>query len=204
MPHDAYLAVGSLYIGLLTGVFEIGVTLLAALIWRKMAHDAVRGVAVGVGAGAFEAALLGGSLALTLLAASVSQGSLRDELLAAIGGSASATPLMLLVAPVERIIAILCHTSSRALVLWGVARGRWFWPFAAGFLIMTAIDSVAGYAHLSGQLGKISVWWIELAIAPAAVVSIPIVAWCIRNWPPADPPADAAGSASHCVNESGN
>ena len=55
---------------------------------------------------------------------------------------------------------------------------------------MTAIDSVAGYVHLSGQLGKISVWWIELAIAPAAVASIPIVIYCLRNWPAAEQPAD--------------
>jgi hypothetical protein len=88
-----------------------------------------------------------------------------------------------LVGPVERLICVLCHTSSRALVLLGVARGRWGWPFFWGFLILTAIDSVAGYAHLTGILGKTSVWWIELAIAPAAVVSIPVLIWCVRNWP---------------------
>ena len=32
---------------------------------------------------------------------------------------------------------------------------------------MTLLDSVAGWAQLSGVLGKGSLWWIELAIAPA-------------------------------------
>jgi hypothetical protein len=67
----------------------------------------------------------------------------------------------------------------------------WFWSFVAGFLIMTAIDAIAGYVYLAGLMGKISVWWIELAITPAALLSIPILVWCIRSWP-APPPARAA------------
>jgi|GEM_PF-6007186 uncharacterized membrane protein YhfC len=39
------------------------------------------------------------------------------------------TPLVFLVAPVERIIAILCHTSSRTLVVFSVVRKKqiYFW-----------------------------------------------------------------------------
>ncbi|MCX7427734.1 MAG: YhfC family glutamic-type intramembrane protease [Planctomycetia bacterium] len=197
-PHNVYLALGSIYIGLLTGVFEIGVTLVAALVWKKMTRDAACGVAVGVGAGAFEAVLLGAMTVLGIVAALAMGGETRDQIVAAMAASAATTPLLWLVAPVERIIAILCHVSSRALVLLGVARGRWFWPFVAGFLIMTAIDAVAGYVYLAGLMGKISVWWIELAIAPAALLSIPILVWCIRNWPdrqPAAPVAAASGDA---------
>ncbi|NQT17307.1 MAG: YhfC family intramembrane metalloprotease, partial [Planctomycetes bacterium] len=157
VPHDAYLALGSIYIGLLTGVFEIGVTLVAALIWKKMAQDAARGVAVGVGAGAFEAVLLGILTLLGVVAALVMGGQMRDQMVTAVAPAAQTTPLLWFVAPVERVIAILCHTSSRALVLLGVARGRWFWPFLGGFLIMTGIDAVAGYVHLAGLLGEISV-----------------------------------------------
>jgi hypothetical protein len=35
---------------------------------------------------------------------------------------------------------------------------------------------------------KLPVWWIELAILPAAVVSVPIIRWCVIHWP-APPPA---------------
>jgi uncharacterized membrane protein YhfC len=183
LPETAYLAVGSIYVGLLTGIFEVGITLVAALIWRQMAQDAARGVAVGVGAGAFEAILLGLGTAIAVVAALAVGGQAEDELTTALASTARTTPLLWLVAPVERVIAILCHTSSRALVLLGVARKSWFWPFTWGFLIMTAIDSIAGYVHLSEQVGKMNTWWIELAIAPAALVSIPILAWCVRNWP---------------------
>ena len=113
LPGTAYLAVGSIYIGLLTGVFEIGVTLIAAFLWKKMTQDAASGIAVGVGAGAFEAALLGGAMALAVLGALVSHGAVRDQMLAALGTSSDITLRMLLVGPVERVIALLCHTSSR-------------------------------------------------------------------------------------------
>lgn len=91
------------------------------------------------------------------------------------------TPLVFLVAPVERIIAILCHTSSRTLVVFSVVRKKqiYFW---AGFLIMTAIDAIAGYAHLAGYVNAVSTWFIELALLPFAIVSIPIIKWCIKNW----------------------
>ena len=54
MPPKAGLGVGVFYCGVMTGVFEIGITLAAALIWRLAASPA-RAVAVGLGAGAFEA-----------------------------------------------------------------------------------------------------------------------------------------------------
>lgn len=191
VPHSAYLVLGAIYIGALTGVFEIGITLLAALVWKNMSRDAARGVAVGVGAGAFEAILLGLAATAVMVAALIVGGEFADEVRQATARSAGPTSLIWLVGPVERVIAILCHISSRALVLLGVARGRWRWPFFWAFVIMTAIDSVAGYAYLAGLLGNVSTWWIELAIAPAALVSVPVIAWCVRTWPA---PATIRGS----------
>lgn len=185
LSHGAYLVLGAVYVGLLTGVFEIGATLAAARIWRAMASNANRAVAVGVGAGGFEAALVGvASLVAVLVAMSSLPGS--EQARSAMASSVAVTGAAWLVGPVERVIAILCHVSSRTLVLLGVAKRRWafFWY---GFLVMTAIDSVAAFAHISGMLGRVSVWWIELAIAPVAIASVLIVGWCLRTWP-----ADAA------------
>jgi uncharacterized membrane protein YhfC len=187
-PEAVYLAAGSVYIGALTGVFEIGVTLVAGLVWRQMAKDAERAVGVGVGAGAFEAFVLGLAACVgAVYAFSGAEGS--AKLLAQSTRATAATPLFWLVGPVERVLAILCHTASRALVLLAIARRRWVY-FLWGFLLMTGLDAIAGWAHLSGQLGRISLWWIELAIAPFAVVSIPLIRWCIRGWPspPSEPP----------------
>lgn len=183
LSHDLYLALGSIYIGLLTGVFEIGITLIAGLIWRGMARDPARGVAVGVGAGAFEALLIGLAVLAGALAALLTTGQIREQVVAAIAGPADMTPLFWLAGPVERVIAIACHVASRALVLVGIARRKRVLPFLVAFLLMSAIDAVAGYVHLSGVLGSASPWWIELALAPAAVVSVPFLIWSIRHWP---------------------
>jgi hypothetical protein len=198
LGEAATVPLGSVYIGSLTGVFEIGITLIAALVWKSMARTSARGVAVGVGAGAFEAILLG---TIGLLPAAITYavgGEARQNYLTAVAGLTHVTPLAVLVAPVERVIALLCHISSRTLLLWGVARGRWFWPFVGGFVLMSAVDTIAGYVHLAGLLGKVNVWWIELALAPFAVISIPITIWCIRHWPkfteePSEPHALMSG-----------
>ena len=124
-------------------------------LWKRMSADASRGVAVGVGAGAFEAILLGLAASVGVIGAIVIGGQFRDQLVSSVTASATLTPLLWLAPPVERVIAIL---------------------------IMSTIDSVAGYVHLAGLMGTVSVWWIELALAPAAILSIPIIAWCIRNW----------------------
>ncbi len=198
VPHNAYLILGGIYIGLLTGVFEIGITLLAALIWKNMSRNAASGVAVAVGAGAFEAILLGVIAAAINVAALMVGGEFAEQVHRDTASSAGPTSLIWLVGPIERVIAVLCHVSSRALVLLGVARGRWRWPFFWGFMIMTALDSVAGYAHLAGLPGKVSAWWIELALAPAALASVPVIVWCIRSWPGQGitAPDESAGGAS--------
>lgn len=190
LPNSAYLILGSLYVGLLTGVFEVGVTLAAGLVWRGMARKAARAVAVGLGAGGIEAILVGlASFVGVLVALLAVPGT--EQVRAGIASSTALTPVPWLAGPVERVLAVLCHTSSRALVLLGVAKRRWryFW---FGFLIMTAIDGIAGYAHIAGLLGQISAWWIELAIAPFAVASVLIILWCLRNWPTEDAPPAAA------------
>lgn len=175
-----YLGIGSIYIGVLTGVFEIGITLVFALFIKGMYESYERGIGIGIGAGGIEALILGLSqIGNSLLILSGYTGS--DSIVAAIAQALASTPLLWLVGPVERIIAILCHTSSRALVLIAVVKRRhiYFW---AGFLVMTAIDAIAGYAHLADVLNKISMWWIELALLPFALISIPVILWCVKNW----------------------
>ena len=194
LPRGAYIAAGALYIGLLTGVFEIGVTLVVALIWRKLAATANRAVSIGVGAGGIEALLLGVAALIGTLVVVVGVPS-TESALTGVAATVAATPLSWLAGPLERIIAILCHTSSRTLVMLAIMRRRaaYFWY---GFLIMTAIDAVAGVAHLTGAMMFCSAWWIELAILPFAIISVPILRWCLRQWPaepvtepPIEPPA---------------
>ncbi len=166
LPYWGYLTVGTIYGGVMTGITEVLFTFIAALIWPRMTANAPRAVAVGVGAGAFEAALLAVVAAVATLVAGVGTTSWFGALIPAI----------------ERVIAILCHVASRTLALMAVATRRWvlFWY---GFLLLSGIDAVAMYLHLSGSLSVLSFWTVEAMLAPFALVSIPITRWCIRNWP---------------------
>jgi uncharacterized membrane protein YhfC len=167
LPHWAYLAVGTIYGGGLTGVTEVLFTFIAALIWPRMAATAQRAVAIGLGAGVFEAAML----ALAIVAG------------AFFGGVRVANWSLILVPAVERLIAIQCHIAARVLVLLAVARRQWvlFW---GGFGLLSAVDALATYLYLTDQVNTLSPWTIELMMAPFGLLSIPITLCCVRQWPP--------------------
>jgi len=177
LPHWAYLTIGSIYGGALTGVTEVLFTFIAALRWRQMAATAQRAVGIGVGAGAFEAALL---------AIGVAAGT--------VFASAGITSWALVLAPpTERLIAILCHIASRVLVLMAVARRRYvlFW---CGFLLLSGTDAVAMYLYLTDQVGTTSPWAMEAMLAPFGLVSIPVTLWCISHWPTSAATAEPGNS----------
>ncbi|UCF69756.1 MAG: YhfC family intramembrane metalloprotease [candidate division WOR-3 bacterium] len=181
-----YAPLGGVYIGLLTGVFEIGMTLVFALLVRQMLEKPEYALGVGLGAGLIEALLIGLSSVGSFVTAMVgATGS--NAITGAVAQAAVLTPFIWLISSVERMIAVACHASSRTLVIFAVAhrKQRYFWT---GFLILTLIDSIAGYYHLSGLINKVSSWWIELLLLPVAVVSIPIIKWCFRKWQ--NPPQD--------------
>jgi uncharacterized membrane protein YhfC len=170
LPDWGYLTVGSIYGGVMTGITEVLFTFAAALIWPRMAATPQRAVAIGVGAGAFEAALL----AIAAAAAAIFAGA----------GTTSWTAARVPV--VERLIAILCHVASRVLAIMAVASRQWV-LFCYGFLLLSGIDAVAMYLHLSGNVGTMSFWTMEAMLAPFALVSIPTIRWCIRYWPAGKP-----------------
>jgi hypothetical protein len=180
-PFLAYLIVGSLYGGLLTGVFEDGVTLVAGMKWRSLAAQGSRAVAVGIGAGAFEAlTMLWAGLLLILVIIFGMNETLDAETVAALRDPTTAVAWLL--QPLERAGALLAHISSRVLALLTVATGRWRY-FLYGLLLSTGIDGVAMYFDLSGQLEKVSTWWIELALSPFFLLPILLIPWCLRRWP---------------------
>ncbi len=77
---------------------------------------------------------------------------------------------------------MLVHASTRALILLGLTYRKPMMVFW-GFWIFALLDSIAGAAQLSGRLGTFSLWWIELAILPFALISVPILRWCSRCFP---------------------
>jgi uncharacterized membrane protein YhfC len=179
-PARIGLAAGIIYCGLMTGIFEIGVTLAAALIWRRLAAEPNRAVAVGLGAGAFEALLVGlAASAGCLIAVAVGKG---DQVLQALAGPSVSTPLLWLVGPAERVIAIAAHTAARVLVLQAVA-GRTWLGFWVGFTWLSIVDLLAGLALLTGMTKSSSLWWIELMILPFGILGIPLIRYALARWP---------------------
>ncbi len=180
LPHWLFVVTGGLYVGIQSSLFEIGLTFVAVLIWKSLGRDADRAIGIGVGAGAFEAFLLGIS---SLIAVGIVLAGLpgAEQVGKTFDVVAATSPVFWLLAPVERVIAIICHAATRALVLLGVTH-RKPWMVVGGFLLFTVLDGIAGAAHVSGIIGKISMWWIELAILPCALVSIPALRWCYGRW----------------------
>jgi uncharacterized membrane protein YhfC len=183
-PARLGLAAGIIYCGLMTGIFEIGATLAAALIWRRLAVEPNRAVAVGLGAGAFEALLVGlTAFAGCLIAVAVGQG---DRVLQALAGPSASTPLLWLVGPVERVIAIAAHTAARVLVLQAVAHRRWL-GFWGGFAWLSMVDLLAGVALLTGMTKSSSLWWTELMILPFGILAMPLIRYACARWPQTEP-----------------
>lgn len=171
LPTPAYIAVGSAWVGLLTGITEVVIVLLAALWLRKLAATPARAVAIGAGAGIVEAFLLGFAAILVPIIFAA-----RSMEIPAITLASTAVPAA------ERILTIPCHIASRVLVLYAVATGRWRW-FWAGFLLLSAVDTVAGYYHISGIIPTTNPWLLELGILPIALASLLLIPALLRHWP---------------------
>jgi len=178
LPYASFVAASGVFIGVESSACEIGVTLIAVSVWRRLGRDAGRAIAIGMGAGAFEAFLLGAIIIVSVAVA----GLLGDEEEIREAVAQPTTPLLWLMLPLERLLALLGHASSRALVLLGLAHKR-PWMVFGGFAIFTVVDGIAGAAIVfKNTHADFSPWWSELAIVPAALLSVFVLRWCYQRW----------------------
>lgn len=183
LPGGVALILGALYAGSFTGTFEAGLTLLAGLTWRSWAKEPKRAVAIGLGAGGFEAICLGGFVLFVVFLAIVAP-QVEAEIEKAfreiqpIASSSSDY----LAGPFERSYTILVHVAFRMLALLAVAKRKWSF-FVYSFLLATAIDAVASYYMMSKVITTMSAWLVELTLFPFGLISLAIAFWCYRNWP---------------------
>jgi len=177
LPGTIRGAAIALLLGIESSLAELGVVLIAALIWRGMGHSVGRAATIGVGAGAFEALLLAG--ASLLAGAALALGLLDPALMSSGSAAASATRFLWLLGSVERLIAVMCHVGSRTLVIIGIVQRRMS-MVAAGFMIFAGLDSVAAWLHVVGRAGTRSLWWTELGMFPWAVAAAAGLWWCVR------------------------
>lgn len=178
LPRSLFFPGTGLYLGAVSAAFEVGLTWLAGRRWRHLGRDPGRAIAVGIGAGAFEAfalgcAILGSGLAV---AAGEDSGGDRSDLLA----RAAVTPLFWLEPPAGRLIALLGHVSTRALVLLGVAERR-PWMVLCGFAAFVLVDGTGGALLLSQVFAGRSMWWLDAATLPFNLIAIAVLVLSIRR-----------------------
>jgi hypothetical protein len=170
-----YLALGSGYIGLLTGITEPIVTLVVGLLWRRLVGDGRRAVGIGLGAGAFEAVYFG------LMALVASQDMI---------GSQAGFGISVLILVAERLILIPCHAAVRVMTLYAIATRRWLW-FWGGFAIFTAMDTIAGFYQLTNL--TMNPGLLEFSFLPFSVLSVLLVRHLWLHWPTQANTAPEAG-----------
>lgn len=175
------------YVGLLTGIFEGGVSLLLIRYLRGLIGASwVQAVAFGIAFGAIEALLLGVTSLLSALGAAT--GSLPAGVLPASYG-----PVWAIFPIVERAAAVLVHVFSAVLIFYAVARAqaRWFW---LSFAYKTAIDAVAAFAQISWGLHTMAhVATLEAVVAVFGLVGLWGTGRLRRPWPTPPPDTEPAG-----------
>jgi hypothetical protein len=144
LPYAGFIAGSGLFIGIESSACEIGLTIVAVAVWRQFSREAGRAIAIGVGAGAIEAFLLG-AVAIVSVAVAASGLAVGEEIWKALAENQQKMQLAWLIGPLERALALLVHASSRALVLLGFGHSRPGMVFG-GLAIFTVVDGIAGAA----------------------------------------------------------
>ncbi len=153
-----------IFIGLLTGVTEVGIFLAMTKWFQRRQWTWTDAVSVGVGFGAIEAILLGIGMAVVV----------------AVG---KAGEMSTFVAPFERLITIFIHMAATTAAIYAVTRRKWGWLIFA-FAYKSGVDAVAAYLLLAGHdLLASRPWFVELTyFGPFAYIGIPILLLLRARW----------------------
>lgn len=167
LPRWAAGPVFWLYIGLLTGVFEGGITFLFVKRTRLREASWDEAVAFGVGFGAVEALLLGlPALILQLVAFffwNQLPADVKTPLEESLQFGLAAIPLPV----IERISALFIHILVCTLIVYRVRVGarRWFW---LAFVYKSVIDAFAAWFILGSGMSKTLAGLVEFEAAAVA------------------------------------
>lgn len=163
-----------LYVGALTGIFEVGLVALLLFSTRLGRVSWQHALAFGLGFGAMEALFFGVvSLSSTLASMLITMvHPLAPEAAARLGS------ILWVAAPVvERLAAVLIHTCANVLIFYAVLtrQPRWFW---IAFCCKMAVDATAAaFVHIIGieTLGR--AWAFE-----AVMILCALAAWLGLRW----------------------
>jgi uncharacterized membrane protein YhfC len=163
-----------LYIGLLTGVLECGVSLIIIKrLPRMRAASWEEALGYGLGFGATEALLLGVYNFVIVLLIILIPDQLPQEFLE-LAGTNKVSFLAIPVPIVERAIVILLHAFSSVLIIYSVQKNEWKW-FWYSLIYKTIMDTIAGYFQITYGLENLTIgglWLVELILLPFGLVGL--------------------------------
>lgn len=171
-----------LYIGALTGIFEVG---LAYLILRKTRWGRAtreQALVFGVGFGVIEALLLGILGLISALGGLIAPDALPIPTLGSLANNS--TLLMGLAPVVERLAVIFAHIFSCVLIFHAIASGETKWAWIA-ILYKTLLDAPAGFAAYWGVGTLEKIWTIEAIIAVFGLIGLWGTIQIARRYPKA-------------------
>lgn len=169
-----------LYVGALTGIFEVGVVWLVMRYTRLGLVSWKRALAFCIGFGAVEALLLGLNSLGTVLAALVAPGVFPLEVLEQLS---RLNNVLYGLAPIsERFFTVLVHILANVLIFYAVARRepKWFW---LALIYKTGIDALAAFAQFWGLETLPKIWAIEAVVALWGVVGWLGIRWVQQRYP---------------------
>lgn len=163
-----------IYVGLLTGIFECGVTLGFAFIRKIRTARWKEAVGFGLGFGAIEAFWLGLNVFVLVLLIILVPDKLPPKLFQLVISKEKYSFLVIPAPVIERITAILIHAFSGLLIIYAVQFKAWRW-FWVSFFYKSTVDAIAGFIHLTygvENLTTLGIWVVQLSFLPFGVVGI--------------------------------
>jgi len=171
--------VAYLYIGALTGIFEVGLAwlILRKIRWGKASWN--QALVFGIGFGVIEAFLLGISGLGSGLVGVFSPDALPIPTLF---GLANSAPLSMSLAPVvERLSVIFAHIFACVLIFYAITSGKAKWGWLA-ILYKTLLDAPAGFAAFWGTETVGKIWTLEAVIAVFGLIGLFGTIWISRRY----------------------
>jgi uncharacterized membrane protein YhfC len=184
LPAPLGLLIFEVYVGLLTGIFEV------ALVWLvlsriRLGHASWESaLAFGIGFGALEAILLGASS----LASGLTALGAPEQIPASVAAQmVLANNLLYGIAPIlERAATIYIHVLSAGLIFYAIATNQRRFVLVA-VVYKTAIDSVAAFSQFWGVNSLERIWTIEAVVIVFGLIGWWGTRWVARRYPAAPP-----------------
>jgi uncharacterized membrane protein YhfC len=168
------------YIGALTGIFEVGLAyiILRKNRWGKSTWE--QALVFGIGFGVVEAILLGLAGLFSSLVGIISPDALPIPTLGSLANNA--TLAMGLAPVIERLSVIFAHVFACVLIFYSISSGETKWGWLA-ILYKTLLDTPAGFAAFWGVETTAKLWTIEAVIVIFGLIGLWGTIWVARRYP---------------------